>query len=453
MKQRAVTVFLTLSLMAGCAVNPSNKNWPATAENPDFMHRAIKQVTDVVVHDIFSPPVAGRIYLYVCLAAYEASLPADSLLASLAGQLHDFEPAPRPVAGKQYSYTLAATKAVLDVGKNLVFSEDQIIDFETSLLNEIRATGMPKDVFERSLEYGTQVAAHVTAYADKDNYKQSRSYPKYTITDDPSSWKPTPPAYMDGIEPHWNTIKTVVLDSAAQFKPNPALPFSTDKRSAFYKEALETYELGNALKDEERDIALFWDCNPFVMNVKGHVMFATKKISPAGHWINITKVVCQQSSAGLTKSAEAYALTAIAMSEGFISCWDEKYRSKLIRPETYINQYIDENWVPILQTPPFPEYTSGHSVVSQAAAITLTSVFGENFSFTDSTEVEFGMPIRAYDSFKQAADEASISRLYGGIHYRRAIDEGVMVGKQVGNFVLSRLRTRRAEPSPELAVQ
>jgi len=168
------------------------------------------------------------------------------------------------------------------------------------------------------------------------------------------------------------------------------------------------------------------------MNVKGHVMFATKKISPGGHWMNITRVASNQVKATVAQATEAYVLVSLSLADGFISCWDEKYRSKLIRPETYINQSIDENWVPLLQTPPFPEYPSGHSVISGAAAVALTKLLGDNFAFTDSTEVEFGMPPRSFKSFIQASEEAAVSRMYGGIHYTRACEVGKVEGRAVG---------------------
>jgi hypothetical protein len=223
----------------------------------------------------------------------------------------------------------------------------------------------------------------------------------------------------------------------------PPTPFSTDKKSQFYKEAIEVYEMGKNQTPEQREIAFFWDCNPFMMNVKGHVMFATKKISPGGHWINITRVACNKINADFAQSAEAYTLVSSALMDAFISCWDEKYRSKLIRPETYINQYIDEDWVPTLQTPPFPEYTSGHSVISSASAVVLTKLFGDNFAFTDSTEVEFGLSARSFKSFIQASEEAAISRMYGGIHYRPAVEIGVKEGRAVGYYLLQKIRTRK----------
>ena len=139
------------------------------------------------------------------------------------------------------------------------------------------------------------------------------------------------------------------------------------------------------------------------------------------------------------KTAAAYALTSIALADGFISCWDEKFRSNLIRPETLINKHIDEEWLPLLQTPPFPEYTSGHSVISNAAAIALTSLFGENFAFADDTEVKYGLTVRSFTSFVDASEEAAISRLYGGIHYMPAIANGVTQGKSLGTYVVGKL--------------
>ncbi len=417
-------------------------------ENPEFLHRTMRAITDRIVHDIFSPPVASRIYAYVSVAGYEAIRPAHPEYASLAGQLTGLTPGPEPIAGKEYSFTIAAAQAMFKVGRTLVFSEDQMDEFYEQLTREFEDTDIPDDVLERSLAYGNQVADHIIVWSNGDNYKQTRTYPKYSIEKDPATWKPTPPAYMDAVEPHWNKIRPFVIDSAAQFKPVPPTPFSIDKKSRFYQEAMEVYNVVKNITEEQREIANFWDCNPFMMNVRGHVMFATKKISPGGHWINITRVACTQTKASPMVSAQAYVCVSLALIDGFISCWDEKYRSRLIRPESYINQYIDEDWLPILQTPPFPEYTSGHSVISGAASVALTHVFGDHFAYADSTEVDFGLPVRRYASFDQAAEEAAISRMYGGIHYRPAVDEGLKEGKALGEFVMQRLRTReRSETS------
>ena len=194
--------------------------------------------------------------------------------------------------------------------------------------------------------------------------------------------------------------------------------------------------------EEQSAIANFWDCNPYKMNVKGHVMFATKKITPGGHWMGIASIASATAKKDWKGTIETLALTAISLNDAFIACWDEKYRSRTIRPETYINQHIDENWVPLLQTPPFPEHTSGHSVASTAASYTLAQLFGDQIHIVDSTEVAYGLPVREFDSFSQAASEAAISRFYGGIHYLPAIEEGVEQGKQVGGWIWKNISTR-----------
>lgn len=438
-----VAVCAVSIVFLGCSASFQGEDYKPHVQNADYLHRSVKQVTDVIVHDIFSPPVASRIYGYISIAGYEAAIHQDPRFVSLAGQVHGLEPLPQPDPAVEYSFPLASVEAMLKVGRSLVFSEDKMDLFYENIMQEFKDSGIPDDVFERSVAFGGKVADHIIAWSGHDNYKQTRSFPKYSILEDPSTWKPTPPAYMDAIEPHWNKIRTFVLDSAGQFKPEPPTPFSSEKKSKFFKEAEEVYKVTSNMTEEQKEIASFWDCNPFVMNVKGHVMFATKKISPGGHWMNITHVACKKAKKNFTESAEAYVLVAIALNDGFISCWDEKYRSRLIRPETYINQYIDEDWVPLLQTPPFPEYTSGHSVISSAAAVTLTKLFGENFAFEDSTEIEFGLTSRTFKSFMEASEEAAISRMYGGIHYRPAIEQGVVEGKAVGNFILQRIRTRK----------
>ena len=422
----------------------SKKDWAKRSERPEYLHRTMKAITDRIVFDIFSPPVASRIYTYASVAAYEAGRYSDSTLVSLSGQLNGLGVLPQPEAGKEYSFSLAATQALYTTGRTLIFSEDVLkAEHEEMMKSYKKESGMPGEVWNRSIAFGDSVAVAILRWSSKDNYKQTRSFPKYTILSEEYSWKPTPPAYMDAIEPHWNKIRTFVLDSASQFKPAPPVPFSTKKGSEFYKLAEQVYQARINLTDEQKLIANFWDCNPFMMNVNGHVMFANKKISPGGHWINILTQVSKKEKLSTARSAEAYARVAVALFEGFVVCWDEKYRSKLIRPETYINQYIDENWVPLLQTPPFPEHTSGHSTISGSASVILENYFGKDYAFIDSTETEFGIPVRSFKSFDAAAEEASMSRFYGGIHYIPALTEGLKKGREVGEFVSSQLKTRK----------
>ena len=433
---RKLLLLLPFLLLISCKqVDP---DYQVKLNKADFLHESMKNLTDIIVYDIFSPPVASRVYSYPSIAAYEILAASDSKMNSLAGQLTDFTKIPS--AEKEINHAVAAVHAFNIVAKQLIFSEDKMEAFQKTMDEKIRAISAPVGMIDHSMDYGNQVAQHILAWADKDNYKQTRSFPKYTITQDENTWKPTPPAYMDGIEPHWKEIRPYVIESSDQFSPELPTEFDMNKGSAFYKEVEEVYTVVKNINEEERIIASFWDCNPYVMNQKGHAMFATKKITPGGHWIGITGIACKKDNASIGKSAQAYALCSIALMDGFISCWHEKYRSNLIRPETIINEYIDPQWLPVLQTPPFPEYTSGHSVISTAAAVALSSIFGDDFAYDDDVEVEYGLPQRSFNSFLEASQEAAISRLYGGIHYRPAIDNGVVQGKRLGEYIVAEVK-------------
>jgi PAP2 superfamily len=407
-------------------------------------HAEINNVNQIMLHDIFSPPVASRIFVYPNIAAYEVMSQNSKTYLSLQKQLTALDSIPKLDPKSGVNQQVAALVAHMDVSKQLVFSEELVEKFRDSLYKKWGSENQKE--FEISKEYGLKVADRIKKWMGKDNYKQTRTMPKYTVMANlPGRWQPTPPAYMDGVEPHWGKIRTLVLDSASQFKPKPALAFSLAKNSPFFKQVKEVYDANVAMikkgdNCEEIQIAQFWDCNPYATVSQGHMTFAKKKITPGGHWIGIVKIACDQSKADFDKTIYAYTKTSLGIFEGFISCWDEKFKSNVVRPETIINQNIDENWKPLLQTPPFPEYTSGHSVVSTCSATILTAIFGDNFAYTDDTEVQFGLPKRTFASFKAAAKEASESRFYGGIHYKSAIENGIIQGKNIGNFIIKKLK-------------
>ena len=440
MKFKIAIFLMMLFLMLGLTQCKKQELIEISAED---YHLAQDELTAVMVHDIFSPPLASRVYAYANIAAFEImAQEAGNDHASLAGVLSGFDGV-SPINDSLVNPKLAGLMAYMAVGKNLIFSVDRMSEYMDNLSLKWKAQN--PEVFEASQRYAHQVVSEIKAWYDQDNYKQTRTYPKFSVDyDSPSRWQPTPPDYMDGIEPHWSKIRPFVLNSVSQFQPEPPPSFSMEPESDFYKELMEVYRVvkeiqENDAEEERREIAKFWDCNPYVSTHKGHVMFALKKISPGAHWIGITKIVSSIKNADVSTTVAAYTKVSIAIADAFISCWDEKYRSNLIRPETIINKVLDENWYPVLQTPPFPEYTSGHSVVSGAASIILTDFFGDNIAFDDDTELPYDLPIRSYDSFNHAAEEAAVSRLYGGIHYRKAIDEGLKQGRNVGEFVSKKL--------------
>ncbi len=431
--------FLVLLLALLSCQRKSSTEYSQVANDPEFYHGTIEKVTDVIIHDIFSPPVASRIYILSTLAGYEAMVPGNPEYKSMAGVFKDFKPTPEPEKGKEYCFPLAGIKAVFSVARKVTFTVTKYDDFENGIYEKFRKAGVPDDVFERSVAYGEAVAAHVLEYSKGDNYGKTRGL-RYTVKNEPGKWVPTPPQYADAMEPYWNTIRTVVLDSAGQFPAKPVIPYSEDKKSLFWKEVVDLYEIGRNLTEEQKAIAWFWDDNAFVMNVQGHVMFANKKMTPGGHWLAITRTACKQLKSDLMKSAEAYLLVSTAFYDGFISCWHEKYKWEKVRGETVINAEIDPKWMPFLQTPPFPEYTSGHSTISAASAEVLTGLFGDNMAFTDSTEYKYGHGVMKFNSFREAAKICGESRIYGGIHYRSGCDEGLVCGAKIGQHVLARTR-------------
>jgi len=303
--------------------------------------------------------------------------------------------------------------------------------------------GVPSKVLQASKNYGEAVATHIADWAKKDQYKETRSAPKYTlVTNDPSRWIPTPPMYKEALEPHWQSIRTFAVDNAAQFTMLPFPKYNPDKNSPFYKDLMETYNVAKNLSEEQKAIALFWDDNAFALQVHGHAMFGVKKVTPGGHWMNIAAVAIRQKKRSVTEATESFARVAIAISDGFITCWYGKYATNRVRPETVINREMDEKWMPFLQTPPFPEYPSGHSTISRAAAEVLTQLHGDGFAFQDTTNVRYGNKARSFTSFRHAADEASISRVYGGIHYRTGTDGGADLGRKVGEWHNQKIKTR-----------
>ena len=441
MKKSLVLILLCLLLLS-CS---ENTDYLKKIQDPELFQAAVQNLSDIIVYDIFSPPVASRVYMYPTIAAYEVMAQAyPSQYYSLAGQLTDLEKTPK--MSEDVNPNLAALLSYNIVGKTLIFSEDKMKAFQDKQAEKIRAMNVPRRVRKASQVYADRISEHILAWAKGDLYNQTRTYSKYTILEEDKFWKPTPPDYMDGIEPHWNKIRPLVLDSANQFQPKAPLSFNLTKGSPFQIQLQEVYEVGIGLSDEQVEIAKFWDCNPYVTHHRGHAMFATKKITPGGHWIGITGIVTRQAKSNFSAVINAFTHVSVALFDAFISCWDEKWDTLVVRPETLINKHYDEEWLPLLQTPPFPEYTSGHSVISRASALVLTKLYGNDFAFEDTTELAYGLPARYYNSFIHASEEAAISRFYGGIHYMMAIDEGVNQGNEIGDYITQNLNTQ-VEPN------
>ncbi|MEO6537733.1 MAG: vanadium-dependent haloperoxidase [Ferruginibacter sp.] len=429
-------------LLYGCH---SKKNYETVFKDPALYSKTVHELNTVVMGNNFTPIVASRNYLYATVAAYEiiaAGYPAKYI--SLAGQLRDLQTIEKPQAGKKINFEFASLLSFCKLGEAVTFPEGSMSEYVDSLKYLATDNGMPSEVFNNSIEYADTVSAAILRWSKKDNYAQTRSAERYTINEEEGRWVPTPPAYTSAMEPHWNKIRPLVMDSSNQFAVPAAMKFNIkDTSSEYYRQLMMSKHAIENLTAEQKHMADFWDDNPFKLNVSGHLMYGTKKFSPPGHWMSIIGIAAKTAKADFGTTVYAYAKTSIALFDAFIQCWDAKYKYNTARPETIINKYFDADWQPYLQTPPFPEYTCGHSTCSSAAAESLTSVFGDNFSYTDSSELEFGIKNRSYTSFRAAAEENNWARFYGGIHFHNSCIISTEMGKKVGELVVSQLKMKK----------
>jgi len=435
MMRKNLFILSFIFLIAGCK---EKKDLPEFT-NKDISH-IITQMSNIMYHDITNPPLAARFFSYACLAGYEVVSQNDPKFKSMHGVLNEYPDIKKVDSIQPYNYQLASLLAMMETAKKMQPSGKLLDAYESKVLDSCRSIGFDDDIIDNSKKYAQAITKQILTYAKADRYNKISNLPRYTPLDKESTWYPTPPAFMAAVEPNFNTVRPFTLDSASQFKPEPPVTFSAAKGSPFYALTEAVYKEGKTTIQEHIAIASFWDCNPFAVQDQGHLMYGFKKISPGAHWLGITGIACEKGNKGFNESMQIYTTVSIGLMDAFMCCWDEKFRSNRIRPETAIRKFIDPEWTPLLQTPPFPEYVSGHSTISAASATILTHYFGDNFVYTDSVEVPYGLPPRSFKSFNYASDEAGISRFYGGIHFMDAISNGRAQGIKVGEWVWQKVK-------------
>ncbi len=386
----------------------------------------------------YSPPVASRTLAYLGVTAFEAAAGGAGGLNSLAGQLNALQAVPLRGAGEKYDEA-AVLNAALETAVRGFFSNtgptgQRVMERLGAKLRSETSSGLAADVATRSEAYGRAVAGHILAWSQNDGGAsvENLGFPAvYDLTKGAPNWVPTSvvPLQQKPLLPAWGTNRTFAMPDGKAC-PLPAPPaYSEDKDSEFYKQALEVFEVKNGLTQEQRAIARFWSDDPMLSP------------TPPGHWVSIALQILERENADVNRSAEVLARLGVTLADSFIGCWQTKFEYDLLRPVTYIRRTMDPKWESVLNTPPFPEYPSGHSTQSAAAAAVLTQFFGENFAFEDATHVKDGVKARAFASFNAAAEEAGISRLYGGIHFRAAIERGLEQGRCIGAYA-NALKTR-----------
>lgn len=413
-------------------VGPASAGLPPTKKlGPDLLIAWVDAVFEQVRAERFSPTSAARAYAHVALAGYEAVVGGMPKHRSLSGQLNGFATLPK---GSGQHWELAMNEAV-GVAAQEVFADRSeasraaLASFAAANAAALSA-GVPAQVVRKSIAFGTTVGNGVAARARQDNYLTTRGL-AYTPPVGVDKWIRTPPNFGSALEPHWGQVQSFTLLTNNECKPQPPIPYSEAEGSDFWNQANTTYKTVNALTDETKEIALSWRDNP-----------DGSSGLPSGHWMRIACIAIADQGLDLGEAAEVLALTGLALADGFTACWTEKYESNLLRPVTYIQRIIDPNWASFVNSPAFPEYTSGHSVGSAAAAETLTALLGD-IPFVDNTGLVNKFPAVQYGSFWEAANEAAISRLYGGIHYPMGIEVGLTQGAAVAQKVLERAVTRR----------
>lgn len=388
----------------------------------------------------YTPPVASRTLGYLGVAAFEALASGDPGLRSLKGQLNGLADLPSREAGQAHDTAVILDSVMGDLIHALFFNTgptgQHALQTLTQRLAAQSAEGVAAPVVAASREYGRALATAILDWSRSDGGAviENMGFPAHwTLNPAPGHWVPTSKIVLQQapLLPDWgkNRPFAMPLGTSCTLPPPPA--YSEEKGSAFYAQALEVYSTGQSLTDAQKLIARFWSDD------------AMLSYTPPGHWVAILNQVAAEKGLSLTSHVEALARMGVAMADAFIGCWAAKMQYDLIRPISYIKKVIDPKWEPLLNTPPFPEYPSGHSTQSAAAAEMLTALFGEDYGFTDESPTPDGVPTRSFASFHAAAAEAAISRLYGGIHFRAAIEEGQVQGRCIAAYAIA-LQTRAA---------
>jgi hypothetical protein len=384
---------------------------------------------------IYSPPVASRAFAYMGVILQECLAGGPEGLVSLAGQVNglaSLPPADGPVDPALTLHSALSTAVQSLFSHTGPTGQRAMAAMERNLTDKL-ATAPHASA---SIARGKAVAAHVLAWAETDGGAkiENMGFPQQAVKDaKPWEWVPTSKIAQQQapLLPHWGDVRPFTMAGAADCGLPPPPAYSEEPGSAFYAEAKEVYDTTRALTPDQKAIARFWSDDPMLSP------------TPPGHWISILRQISDRDTLPLDRQVEALALLGMAMADAFICCWKTKFDYNLIRPVTYIDRVIDKTWQPLLNTPPFPEYPSGHSTQSGAAAGVMAHLFGDNFAFSDATHEDDGLPARNFPNFAAAAEEAAMSRLYGGIHFRSAIEQGLAQGACVAGHV-ARLKTRAA---------
>ena len=458
----------------------------APAPDPRLVSEWMHSLYGVMRVERMSPPVASRLMAYATTALYAGLAATSKALPPLTGVFNGIPELPRAASRGDADGALvaiAAERVVLDslLREALPTTRAAIQRLADSLATARSAFGVSASLRSRSDSLGRRIGLAIVAWSRGDGFDSTRGRPfapptglAYWVNDAPANTfaaqnlsgasdfvaldnpanvmqsgnasdralilnrpkkkvSTIPAVNMAGIsEPYWGQVRPFALRTWSECPVAEPPAYSPDTTSARYLDARVVLDTKKNLTPEQREIAFYWADN------------AGESGTPVGHWISIASQMVSQRHLSAEEAAQTMVLTAAAQADAFIASWGYKYQYVLIRPRTYIRRLMDSTWEPLIPTPPFPEYPSGHSTQSAAAATVLTALIG-NVPFEDSTSISIGHGVRRFESFNAAADEAGISRIYGGIHFPTGNTGGQALGRCVGDKVIERFHATRAQ--------
>jgi hypothetical protein len=367
----------------------------------------------------------GAYFAYLGIGLYEAVRGENKNSVSLSSKLNQMPLMPE-ADNKSYDWVISANAALADMLRSfntgLTPANLASIDSLEYVYNQGSTTNPNSDKFRRSQAFGQSVASAIYNWFLTDNFNPSNI--GYVPPVFPGAWEPTPPAFANGINPFVSSARLFLLSNASVIVPPPPFPYSETVGSDYYKMIKQVYDVSLTLTTEQKNIADFYIDQG---NGIGY--------TPPGHDFSLVTQIIKEKKVGLVVAAEVYAKCGIAERDGTILTFGAKYKYNQMRPVTYIRRFIDANWLPRIPTPPHPEYPAAHAMLTGSLMQTAAKVLGDKIKLTDHSYDFRGWAPRSFTSIFGVAEEAGISRNYGGIHYIPSINTGLAMAKKIGDNI------------------
>lgn len=385
------------------------------------------------------PPTNSRVFAYSGVALYESVVPGMPAYQTLSGQLTAMPAMPETVPGFAYHWAASANAALAFITKQFFPATSQVnvasMDSLENALNDAYKTEVDAETFDRSTAFGKAVAQSIFDWSKTDGANHASD--PYTLPMGPGLWVPTYPNFPAASTPYWGHDRLFDAGSLDNSQPSLPPPYSTDPASPYYKNMQEVYDVSQSLTDDQKATGLYYRDNP------GYVS--------GGHYLSILYQLLQNEQPALDFSAVAFAKSGIGIADALIGCFQMKYKdvnggpvTSTERPVTFIRNVMGKDWNTLFgNTPPHPDFPSGHSTTAGAAEVIFTDLFGENYAFTNHTYDYLGMPPQSYTSFSDMAAQIGRSRLYAGIHTRYACDQGRTEGQKIGQNILNDVKFKK----------